>query len=352
MPPSSIKDRTDEFLSAVHAFDPKSNGVSPSSASTLSLSSSALSAHARRRSDVRLHDTAAAPLLAGRTDGGAHSPPPPKSEFSVMARRIAVGIQQTATKLEKLGKLAKRRTLFDDRPVEIAELTDVIKKDMTSLSEQIRLLQAAAANQQARNRPGRQEEEHSRNVVDILKTNFAKTGQGFAQVLDLRKENMKAQRERRDQFSSGPSALMLAGPQATSPLYNLDRPAPGTLGAPPTAASEFTMIDMSMTAAQQQQFAVMDQHQAYLEQRHTAIESIEQTMAELGQIFQQLGQLVAQQREQVLRIDDNVQDIETNMDMAKRELVKYWASVSSNRMLMVKIFAVVLLFFLVFVAFL
>lgn len=52
------------------------------------------------------------------------------------------------------------------------------------------------------------------------------------------------------------------------------------------------------------------------------------------------------------RIDANVEDTQLNVDMAHTEILKYFQSVSSNRWLMVKIFLVLIVFFIVFVVFL
>ena len=79
---------------------------------------------------------------------------------------------------------------------------------------------------------------------------------------------------------------------------------------------------------------------SYIQSRSTAIESIESTIAELGQIFTQLAQMVAEQRETVQRIDADTVDIASNVSGAQRELLKYYASISSNRWLMLKIFGV------------
>lgn len=46
-----------------------------------------------------------------------------RSEFARRAAEIGRGIAATMGKLEKLAQLAKRKTLFDDRPIEINELT-------------------------------------------------------------------------------------------------------------------------------------------------------------------------------------------------------------------------------------
>jgi hypothetical protein len=74
-----------------------------------------------------------------------------------------------------------------------------------------------------------------------------------------------------------------------------------------------------------------DQQDSYMQSRSTAIESIESTIAELGQIFGQLASMVAQQGEQMQRIDADVDDIETNVSGAQRELMRTLASVTSNR---------------------
>jgi len=98
-----------------------------------------------------------------------------------------------------------------------------------------------------------------------------------------------------------------------------------------------------------QQMQLVEQQDTYIQSRSTAIESIETTIAELGQIFTQLATMVAEQRETVQRIDADTLDIASNVSGAQRELLKYYASISSNRSLMLKIFGVVIVFFLVFV---
>lgn len=64
--------------------------------------------------------------------------------------------------------MARRKTLFDDRPVEIAELTYVIKQDLSSLNSQISSLQSLSKSQHAqvaRSSNVDQEGEHNKNVL-------------------------------------------------------------------------------------------------------------------------------------------------------------------------------------------
>jgi syntaxin 5 len=62
--------------------------------------------------------------------------------------------------------VAKRKTLFDDRPVEISELTYVIKQDLAALNSNIAQLQALTLAQHPRASRNKtdQEGEHNDNV--------------------------------------------------------------------------------------------------------------------------------------------------------------------------------------------
>jgi syntaxin 5 len=83
--------------------------------------------------------------------------------------------------------VAKRKTLFDDRPIEISELTYIIRQDISSLNTQIASLQSyvRAQKQPASGAKG-QVEEHNTNVVMLLQSRLASMGMGFKDVLELR----------------------------------------------------------------------------------------------------------------------------------------------------------------------
>lgn len=328
-----------------------------------------------------------APLLANGSGVGGGGPQGLKgktaqrSEFARMAAKIGKDIQATTGKLEKLAQLAKRKTLFDDRPVEISELTYIIKQDIAALNSQIAQLQAFTQSNLNAGAGGKQVSEHNKNVVTMLQTKLADTTIGFKDVLEIRTQNMKASRDRTEQFTySGASAARNA-PASDSPLY---RPMSAAGGAAPaggaggmsildsqgkgkgkaattsTAGSDFLALDLGapsdsqLGAAESGGFMQMELAQQqgddqYLSSRSTAIETIESTVAELGQIFSQLAHMVAVQGEQVTRIDADTEDIAANVSGAQSELLKYYASVSSNRWLMMKVFGVLIVFFLLFV---
>lgn len=51
------------------------------------------------------------------------------------------------------------------------------------------------------------------------------------------------------------------------------------------------------------------------------------------------------------RIDANVEDTQLNVDLAHTEILKYFQSVSNNRWLLIKMFLILVIFFIVFVLF-
>ena len=105
--------------------------------------------------------------------------------------------------------VAKRKTLFDDRPVEISELTYIIKRDIASLNGQIAKLQGIvqAGQSGGSGGKGKQAEEHNNNILVMLQGKLATTSMGFKDVLEVRTQNMKASKTRTEQFGyTNPSA--------------------------------------------------------------------------------------------------------------------------------------------------
>ncbi|EIW70971.1 syntaxin 5 [Tremella mesenterica] len=294
-----------------------------------------------------------------------------KSEFGRMAGAIAKDINSTTLKLQKLAQLAKRKTLFDDRPIEISELTYIIRQDIASLNTQIASLQSYVRAQKPTQSSGGkgQVEEHNSNVVMLLQSRLADMGMGFKDVLELRTQNMKASKDRSEQFMHTAASSSVPPPTNSLLMPTAAKTGPGA-GFPADrkgksrAANGNGVDDVDFLAldidgdrgesgrggGEYQQMQLVEQQQdSYIQSRSTAIESIESTIAELGQIFSQLAGMVAEQRETVQRIDADTTDIAANVSGAQRELLKYYASVTSNRWLMLKIFGVLIIFFLVFI---
>ncbi|KAF4589121.1 syntaxin 5 [Ophiocordyceps camponoti-floridani] len=324
MAAASIQDRTAEFKSVLAQAQRRqpSNKVGSQRKSLLTDS----------------QKKAAAATATATKDGDAKAPR--RSDFARKAAEIGRGISATMGKLEKLALLAKRRTLFDDRPVEINELTFVIKQDLSSLNQQIGALQTLSRQQHSK---ADQEGEHNKNVVYLLQGKLTDVSVNFKDVLEARTKNIQASRSRTENFISSVSQHAQPALQpSASPLYgtpNRASPAPGsdTLSLNPVGDQQLLMMEEAQPA------------NTYIQQRGEAIEAIEKTIGELGSIFGQLATMVSEQSDMIQRIDANTEDVVDNVEGAQRELLKYWSRVSSNRWLIAKMFGVLMIFFLVWV---
>lgn len=316
---SSIQDRTAEFKSVLQQAQRRQNTSKSSS---------------QKRSLLTEQQKAAA-------NGDAQGQKPRRSDFARKAAEIGRGISATMGKLEKLAQLAKRRTLFDDRPVEINELTFVIKQDLSALNQNIGDLQALTRVQ---NPKADQESEHNKNVVYLLQGKLTDVSVNFKDVLEARTKNIQASRSRTENFVSSVSQhTQPTLQQSASPLYgtpNRSSPAPSgndTLSLQPVSDQQMMMMEEAQPS------------NSYIQQRGEAIEAIEKTISELGGIFGQLATMVSEQSDMIQRIDANTEDVVDNVDGAQRELLKYWSRVSSNRWLIAKMFGVLMIFFLLWV---
>ncbi|KAL8866708.1 MAG: hypothetical protein Q9174_006137 [Haloplaca sp. 1 TL-2023] len=287
-----------------------------------------------------------------------------RSEFAKKAAEIGRGITGTMEKLERLAQLAKRKTLFDDRPNEINELTFVIKQDLAGLNAHISSLQSLSKSPQSGSSRGsatEQEGEHNKNVVVLLQGKLADVGVNFKEVLEVRTKNIQASRARTENFVSSVSAHVQAPldhQNSASPLYNTPTksrtPQPGFQNSNPDILNLDPSSSSSLTQGGQsdQQLLMMEEAQptnSYINMRGDAITAIEQTINELGSVFGQLAALVSEQGEQIQRIDANTEDVVENVEGAQRELMKYWSRVSGNRWLVAKMFGVLMIFFLLWV---
>ncbi|CAG9861728.1 unnamed protein product [Phyllotreta striolata] len=265
------------------------------------------------------------------------------SEFMLIARNVGKNIASTYAKLEKLTLLAKRKSLFDDRTAEIQELTYIIKGDLSSLNQQIAQLQDVSKRQR-QGALGKHLQSHSSSVVLALQSKLASMSTDFKQVLEVRTENLRHQKNRRDQFSQGG----LPPPSVPS----------STQGSLLLQEDDQVSINLESTAlipkgqTQMQASLMYDHTDNYLQSRAETMQNIESTIVELGGIFQQLAHMVKEQEEMVERIDSNVEHAEINIQAAHAQIVKYFKSVSSNRWLMIKVFGVLIVFFIIFVVFL
>ena len=199
-----------------------------------------------------------------------------------------------------------------------------------------------------RAQPGAAAAQHSATVVDMLKGKLADVSVGFREVLEVRTQNIQASRARTDKFVADvrpPSPPTTR--ESKSSLYQMA----GQQQQQQQNPEEVLLTIEEPAASSGQQMALMEQggQGSYIHARGEAIETIERTISELGRIFGQLAQMVGEQGNTIQRIDQDTDDVVTNIEGGQRELLKYFSRISSNRWLMAKMFGVLMIFFLLWV---
>jgi syntaxin 5 len=304
---------------------------------------------------ARLQQQQGLPSTSGRDapSAPASAAGAPQSEFARRAAKIGMGIHSTSQKLQKLAQLARRTSMFDDPAEEINELSTVVKQDIQALNQAISDLQTFSGGG-----PNKQSADHSHTVVDNLRSRLKDATQEFKDVLTTRTDNLKAHQERKSMFSAAPE-----GGAARQPLFSQ----PGASFLPPNArnplapavrgglqgggSDESAPLLGGGSGGQQQQALMVPAQDQYMASRAEALHQVESTIVELGGIFQQLAHMVHEQGEMATRIDENVEDTLGNVDAGQAQLLKYLSAISSNRFLIMKVFAVLLCFMIFFIMF-
>jgi len=266
-----------------------------------------------------------------------------RSQFTQAAAHISKGIGDTSAKLQKLTKLAKTRSLFEDKSSEINEATHLIKADLQVLNSELELLHNYVAQSTNPNQASSvQSTQSNQAIIKTLKMQLATTTKSFAEVLSLRTKTLREQNSRRKNFESA-SGVKLPRREVRS------------FGNMADDSSVVIDIEKKESGGEGQTFAeqtqVVESTTSYLNSRAEAVEQIESVITELAGMYQKLATIVETQKEMTIRIDSNMETALSNVEAGHSELLTHYDRISSSQWLILKIFAVLLAFSVFFVMF-
>jgi syntaxin 5 len=246
-----------------------------------------------------------------------------QSVLNLAAGELGKEIHQASTKVQELRKMARKKDIFNDKTHDIQVLTVGVKEDIQNLNTKIEALERKVKG----TGPNRAYQAHSSNMVDTLKTRLLEVTKDFKDALEDRTKTMATQDERRRMYSAsqGGGGNPFANRQRPNPSANPDDPEAGG-GAQATS-------------------------QMYTNSRAEAVQSVQRTIGELATMFQKMAVMVTAQEEMIQRIDHDVDDTTDNMNAAQDSLLKYFHHISSNRGLIIKVFAILIFFVVFFVVF-
>ncbi|XP_047320137.1 syntaxin-31 [Impatiens glandulifera] len=300
-----------------------------------------------------------------------HKPQPSATsylpEFNKKASRIRLAIHEASKKIARLAKLAKKSSIFDDPAREIEELIALIKNDITALNIAISDLHTFQNMEIADGNYSDDGVSHSKTVCDDLKDKLMGATKQFKEVLTARTENIKAHENRKQMFSTSlarenPLKHQIQTAAEPPPWSNQHRTSDSLQpsGSASNGVQSGNQLRRRMasenTPSNEMEMAMLQQtvprQETYTQSRSVALQNVESTISELSGIFTHLATMVAQQGELAIRIDDNMEESLTNVDNARSALGKHLTQIRSNRGLMIKIFAIIIFFLLLFIFFL
>ncbi|TYZ63438.1 hypothetical protein PybrP1_007297 [[Pythium] brassicae (nom. inval.)] len=306
-----------------------------------------------------------APHAVARTTAVVRNPLQENAEFNAAASDISKEVYQASKRLQQLTQLVRQNNMFNDPTETINELAALVKKDITDINAQLDNLQEYINSKRSAN-GSRQAATHSDAIVSLMKSNLMTTTKGFKDILEVRQENMKLQQNRRARYGKTASSalgkpLAFAAPRTPLPPpprsgsgrgsggeVNLTHALPRPDGIQ-SADGGSEIVPLIATLSQEQ---VVAEQQNYTESRAEAVSQIESHIVDIGQMFGRLATILHEQEDLVRRIDDNVDDTLANVSAGENELLKYLSSLSNNRMLALKVSAILFVFLVFFMFFL
>ncbi|CAI5740657.1 unnamed protein product [Hyaloperonospora brassicae] len=261
-------------------------------------------------------------------------------QFTAAASDVSKEVFQASKRLQQLTQLVRQTNMFNDPTDAINELAALVKNDITAINTQLDNLQEYI-NSQREAAPSRQAATHSDAIVSLMKADLMATTRGFKDILEVRQENMKLQQSRRARYGKTASSA-LGKPLA----FQASLPRATEVGST-TDSVEIQPLITTMTQEQ-----LVAEQQNYTESRAEAVSLIESHIVDIGQLFGRLSTLINEQGDLVRRIDDNVEESLLTVSSGEHELLKYFSSLSNNRLLALKVSAILLIFLIFFMFFL
>lgn len=92
--------------------------------------------------------------------------------------------------------------------------------------------------------------------------------------------------------------------------------------------------------------------QDYLRERADAMQQVESNIVELGTIFNRLSVMVSEHRDMVQRVEDNVDESNSLINLSLNTLTDTLTNLQTNRALLLKLFSILVVFIVAFIIFL
>jgi len=335
----TIRDRTQEFFATVDSF--QQHGHAPA--------------------------TSARPKTAGAT-ALSRDCVDQSSRLCNLANRISESIEEVQQKILQLEELAKLTSNFRDERPKIQQLTGVITEDVKGLNTDLAAFKTFLGQSFGGMPRKHQCIEHNKALLDVLSARYSKLAKSFGTACEVSTKHLQRQKRQKEKLGGhkkrefrkvplnrltrthGSSSGRMHPSAHRNRLRHRRRGQSSDEENKPLLNADGSFNGEYQLKGQQSQMTLHQEVQ-YNEQRAQQAEMIESQLTEVSQMMTKIATFVDEQRRTIIQIGDNVDDSIANMDGAIEQLQKYLASLSGNRWLMIKVFALLIIFAIIFTIF-
>merc|ERR1712228_45805 len=261
------------------------------------------------------------------------------SQIRNLANQSAESMEEVKQKIVELELLSKSTSNFRDERPKIAKLMMSIKTDIQNIGNDLATMSSFILQSFNGISPSHHCISHHKALLNLLQSRYEKLAKSFASACDLSTKYLKKQKKQREEFGFGANKKKRTYRKVPiNRLQQRRRQHSNDSEAKPLLSS------------QQSQMTLYNETQ-YTQQRAMEAEKIELATTEIAQMMSKLATIVHNQRETIITISDNVEDATQNVEGAIDELQKYLASLTGNRWLMIKVFALLIFLAIIFTVF-
>jgi len=332
-------------------------------------------------------------------------------DFHNTAGGISQDIASTSGMLAELTQLVRQKSLFQDDSQKVNELVVRIKTAVENLNGRLDDAGRQIAQQKRTLGKNSQPAQEATNMVGQLQEEFGQAAAGFKTILQQRTDVMKETTDRkRDIYGTGSTSnseiedIPILNLENRPPVYNrsqgmgpagfptldltsgmmmaageptgsqLPRPhgamsgnsvsgisVPNYSASTPTyygrqqndsatIMSPFDIQQMEQESGQDQMMQLIPD-QDYLRDRADAMQQVESNIVELGAVYNRLATMVHEHKDLAQRVEDNVDEANSMINLSLNTLTDTLANLQSNRGLALKVFSILVLFIVSFIIF-
>ena len=232
------------------------------------------------------------------------------TEFYSATKEINLRLQTAVTYVAQLDELVNGDNVLNENDPKIQQLINQLQVELKYINNSINTLEQQTKSNEA---------VHS--ITESLRRSLASVTKDFQTAVQSSAEKMKKVQERRQHAGYVP-------PRTTSydTIYN----------------QEDDEVEIRSN-----QLAQVELEQ--LNQRLDTVHGLEQQTSNIYKMFTDLFEMIAAKDYDIVRIDENLQDALDNLTEGQKQMEKYYEKVKNNKWFILKIFAVLFVFAMIFI---